>query len=59
MHSKGMDALQGYFKARSAAKDHTNEVQSGGRDPGVSGPGTGLGQSPARSKFSRAFSLFV
>ena len=26
------------FKARSTAKEHTNEVQSGGRDPGVSRP---------------------
>jgi len=26
-----------------------NEVRSGGRNPGVSGPGAGLGQSPARS----------
>jgi len=26
------------FKARSIAKKHTNEVQSGGRDPGVSRP---------------------
>jgi len=31
------------FKARSTAKEHTNEVQSGGRDPGVSRPGAGLG----------------
>jgi len=27
------------FKARSAAKEHTNEVRSGGRDPGVRRPG--------------------
>ena len=27
------------FKARSAAKEHTNEVRSGSRDPGVSRPG--------------------
>jgi len=26
------------FKARSTAKEHTNEIQSGGRDPGVSRP---------------------
>jgi len=26
------------FKARSTAKEHTNEVESGGRDPGVSRP---------------------
>jgi len=26
------------FKARSTAKEHTNKVQSGGRDPGVSRP---------------------
>jgi len=38
------------FKAHSAAKEHTNDVRSGGRDPGVSGPGTGLGQSPTHSK---------
>jgi len=42
------------FKARSAAKEHTNEVRSGGRDPGVSGPGAGFGQSSTCSKFSRA-----
>jgi len=29
------------FKARSTAKEHTNEVQSGGRDPGVSRPLSG------------------
>jgi len=50
------DAVWGFlegardFKARSAAKEHTNDVRSGGRDPGVSGPGTGLGQSPTHSK---------
>ena len=26
------------LKARSTAKEHTNEVESGGRDPGVSRP---------------------
>ena len=38
------------FKACSAAKEHTNEVQSGGRDLGVIGHGAGLGQSRERSK---------
>jgi len=38
-------------------KSHTNEMRSGSRDPGVKRPGDGLGQSPARSKFSRARSL--
>ena len=42
------------FKAPSAAKEHTNEVRGGGRDPGVKRPGAGLGRSPARSKFFRA-----
>ena len=42
------------FKARSAAKEHTNEVRSGGRDPDVRRPDAGLGQLPARSKFLRA-----
>jgi len=41
-------------KARSAAKEHTNEVRSGGRDPDVRRPGAGLSQLPARSKFLRA-----
>ena len=41
-------------KARNAAKEHTNEVRSGGRGPGVRRPRAGLGQSPARSKFFRA-----
>jgi len=47
------------FKALSAAKEHTNEVRGGGRDPGVRRPGAGLGQSPARSKFFRAAMHFV
>jgi len=38
------------FKACSAAKEHNIEVRIGGRDLGVIGHGTGLGQSPARSK---------
>ena len=38
------------FKTCSAAKEHTNEVQSGGRDLGVIGHGAALGQSRARSK---------
>ena len=42
------------FKALSAAKEHTNEVRGGGRDPGVRRPGAGLGQSPARRKIFRA-----
>ena len=54
------DAVWGFlecardFRARSAAKEQTNEVQFGGFDPGVSGPGAGPGQSPAHSKFSLA-----
>jgi len=31
------------FKARSTAKEHTNEVQSGGRDLGVSRPPLDMG----------------
>jgi len=42
------------LKAQSAAKDHSNEVRGGGRDPGVRRAGAGLGQSPARLKFFRA-----
>ena len=42
------------FKAPSAVKEHTNEVQGGGRDPGVRRLGAGLGQSPARTKIFRA-----
>ena len=38
------------FKARNTAKEHTNEVQSGVRDPGVSRPGACLGQSPVASR---------
>jgi len=34
------------LKARNTEKEHTNEVQSGGRDPGVSRPGACVGQSP-------------
>jgi len=47
------------FKARSAAKEYTNKVRSGGRDPGVRRPGAGLRQSPAHSKFSHAQCTFV
>jgi len=49
------------FKARSAAKEHANaklEVRSGGRDPGISRPGAGLGQSPTRSKLSLCVFIF-
>ena len=42
------------LKAQSAAKEHTNEVRGGGRDPDVRRPGAGLSQSPARSKFFRS-----
>jgi len=41
----------GDFKARSTAKEHTNEIQSGGRDPGVSRPvrqALGYGQTLCR-----------
>jgi len=38
----------------SAAKNHTNEGQGGGRNPGVKRPGAGRGQLPARSKIYRA-----
>ena len=38
------------FKASSSEKEHTNQVQSGSRDPGVSRPAAGLGQSPTCSK---------
>ena len=47
------------LKALSAAKEHTNEVRGGGRDPGVKRPGAGLSLSPARSKFLRAAMLFL
>jgi len=47
------------FKTRSTVKEHTNEVQSGGRDPGVSRPGAGLGQSPTCSKFIPIFFFLV
>jgi len=47
------------FKAPSAAKEHTNEVRGGSRDPGVRRPGAGLGQSPARTKIFRAAMHFV
>jgi len=43
------------LKARSAEKEHSNEVRGGGRDPGVGRPGAGPGRSPARSKFVRSF----
>ena len=42
------------LEALSAAKEHTNEEQGGGRDSGVRRPGAGRGQLPARSKFFRA-----
>jgi len=41
-------------KVLSAAKEHTNEVRGGGRDPGVRRPDAGRGQLPARSKIFRA-----
>jgi len=48
------------LKAQSTAKEHSDEVRDGGRDPDVRRPGAGLGQSPARSKFFRAaFAGFV
>jgi len=37
------------LKALSAAKEHTNEEQGGGRDPGVRRPGAGRGQLPFES----------
>jgi len=37
------------LKEQSAAKEHTNEVRDGGRDPGVMRPGAGLSQSPTNS----------
>jgi len=41
------------------AQEYTITVRSGGRDPGVSGPGAGLGQSPVRSFiFLFLFSLY-
>jgi len=43
------------LKAQSAVKEHSNEVQGGGRDPGVGRPGAGPGRSPARSKFVCSF----
>ena len=47
------------LKARSAAKELSNEVRGGGRDPGVGRPGAGPGWLPARSKFFRSTSLFA
>jgi len=39
------------FKAPGADKEHSSEVRSSGRDPGVRRPGSGLGRPTARSKF--------
>ena len=43
------------FQARSTAKEHTNEVQNGGRDPGISRPGAGLSQLSTRFCFRTSF----
>ena len=43
----------------SAAKEHTNEEQGGGRNPGVKRPGAGRGQLPARSKICRAAMFWI
>jgi len=42
------------FKAPGAGKEHTSAVRGGGRDPGVTRPGAGLGRPTARSNFFRA-----
>jgi len=42
------------LKALSATKEHTNEERGLGRDPGVSRPGAGRGQLPARWEIFRA-----
>jgi len=46
------------LRAQSAAKEYSNEVRGGGRDPCVRRPGTGPGQWTARSKFCRAPFMF-
>ena len=42
------------LKALSAAKEHTNEEQGGGRDPGIRRLDAGRGQLPVHSKIFRA-----
>jgi len=39
------------FRAPGAGRGHASGVQGGGRDPGVGGPGSGLGRPAARSGF--------